>query len=763
MAFLLFLFLVCSGCASKEEQKAEHLQRAREYVAKSEFKKAAIEFKNVVQLDPKDDVAHYELGETYLKLKQGDEAFRSFSRAASINPENLKAQLKVGEIYLLGERVQEAKEKAELVLKASPDDIEALLLVSGIQVQEQDLEAAMSTLEKVVSIDPGHFQAHLSLARLFLAKGDLEEAEKAYLHTISLDPSALKPRIELSGIYANRGEWDKAETELKRMLEASTSKHEALGLLAFFYETRGNRDQAEKTYLAMVDSAPEGEVAPLMNLAGYYARQQSYEKALEAMEKAAAIQKDNLDVPVSMAQLHLDFQKTSEAEALVDAVLVKDKGHVGANLLKGRLDLARRDFGRALERFELVVRESPQNAMAHYFKALCLLGKGERELAQQDLLKSVELNPGMVDARFILAEFYLRDRDLELARQQIEIVMKQAPSNVRALMLQASLKSLEGDVKGAETVFQRVIELDPNYSPAYLRLGVLYSMNKENEAGLRSFEKALQLDPQGPQGMGALGFIVRMYVQEKKYDQAFGICEKHKQQAGDTAASSALIEHLQGSIFLAKEDTLKAQQHFEKAIEIEPNILAPYLALATIYRQENRLSEAISQYETILNRNPNYLAGYMALGTIYDQQGDGGKAEIYYRKALAIKSDFAPAANNLAWNLADRGKNIDEALGFAQTAKEHMPDSPSVMDTLGWIYYLKGSYLNAIAEFQDALQQQPDHPVINYHLGLAFYKNTEPEKATEFLQKALSIAQDFKGSEEARSILEEIQASAAPS
>ena len=184
------------------------------------------------------------------------------------------------------------------------------------------------------------------------------------------------------------------------------------------------------------------------------------------------------------------------------------------------------------------------------------------------------------------------------------------------------------------------------------------------------------------------------------------------------------------------------------------------MALAKIYIIEKKLDQAITQYEAILSKNPKYLAAYMALGTIYDQQDDGEKAETYYRKALEIKSDFAPAANNLAWNLAERGGNIDEALGFAQVAKEQMPDNGAVMDTLGWIYYLKGSYLNAIAEFQDSLTQNPDNPVINLHLGLAYYKNKQPRKAKEFLDKALNINQNFKGAEEARNILKEIDTSA---
>jgi Tfp pilus assembly protein PilF len=97
------------------------------------------------------------------------------------------------------------------------------------------------------------------------------------------------------------------------------------------------------------------------------------------------------------------------------------------------------------------------------------------------------------------------------------------------------------------------------------------------------------------------------------------------------------------------------------------------VALAEIYAREKRFDEAIKEYEGVIAKNPKYLAGYMAVGTIYDQKGDGKKAETYYRKALDIKRDFGPAANNLAWNLADRGGNIDEARPLRKSPRSSFP------------------------------------------------------------------------------------------
>ena len=111
MISLMGLLIICSGCSSQEEKRDRHLARAEKYIAENEFNKAVIELKNVIQLDPKNDTAYYNLGETYLKLKQGNDAYQAFSNAVAINPDNINAQLKVGQILLLAKETRQAREK----------------------------------------------------------------------------------------------------------------------------------------------------------------------------------------------------------------------------------------------------------------------------------------------------------------------------------------------------------------------------------------------------------------------------------------------------------------------------------------------------------------------------------------------------------------------------------------------------------------------------------------------------------------------------
>lgn len=199
--------------------------------------------------------------------------------------------------------------------------------------------------------------------------------------------------------------------------------------------------------------------------------------------------------------------------------------------------------------------------MAHYYKALCLIGEGgrdlaeqnlvrtaagyeddpeawQRKLAEQELLQAVELNPGLLNARLILAEIYLREKNRKLASEQIEIALKLAPRHLKALTLQGSLKILEGDLEEAEAACKKVLELNPNYPLGHVRMGLVYNLMKQQEDALKSFQKALELNPFQ---IDALGLMMDIYVRDKKFDKALKLSEKQKQKTAESLANVALI------------------------------------------------------------------------------------------------------------------------------------------------------------------------------------------------------------------------------
>jgi tetratricopeptide (TPR) repeat protein len=751
---LSFLYCTQLSFAFDAKKEAKHMERARAYIEKNELRKAVIEYMNVVQINPKNDMAYLELGDAHLRLNQGGEAFEAFSRAAAANPNNMEAQLRLGQFLLLNKQTQAAKEKAVLVLENNPNNVSGLSLLSGVYLQEGKADKAVEAMEKAVSLEPTNFGGQLSLARLYLERQDLEKAEKAYQRAAALDPGSRIPNVELSTIYRELGQWDKAEAELIKLVDKSYgTKHQDLIVLAGFYETRKDWQKAEKTYLEAIEAAPKEDVAPIMYLGGYYARRGSYEKSLKMFNKALNLRKDDPTIQVSIAQIHFDYKNMREAEAVVNRLLKNDPNQVGANFLKGRILLVGRDYQGAIERFDRVIQLEPSGGMAHYFKALCFRALGDMKRAELDLLKAVELTPGLIEGRLLLAEIYLQANMTKLARPQIDEALKTSPQNIRALILDGNARVLDKDLIGAEAAFSKVLALAPNYAPAHVRLGLVYIEMGRNMEALKSLEKALELNPTQTE---TLALMVGIFAEEKRYTDAHRLCQGHRAKVARYPSTLAYVAFLEGNIALEEGDSKRAEQFYQEAIESYPSSLHPYEALAQLYINEGRSIEAIERYEAVLRKNSNHLPATMGLGTLHYKRGDTKKAEPHFRKALKIQPDFAPAANYLAMILAGEEGNIDEALDFAKMARQKMPRSASVIDTLGWVYYLKGRYPKAISELQTAATLEPTNPVIHYHLAMAFYKNKQTKEARDLLNKALEMNDDFQGSEEAKKILREL-------
>ena len=146
----------------------------------------------------------------------------------------------------------------------------------------------------------------------------------------------------------------------------------------------------------------------------------------------------------------------------------------------------------------------------------------------------------------------------------------------------------------------------------------------------------------------------------------------------------------------------------------------------------------------------------MILGMIHERNKEIDKAKAKYEEVLKLNPKFGPAANNLAYILGEEGANLDQALSYAQTAREQQPNDPSVADTLGWIYYKKNAYLKASSLLKEAVEKSPNNPIIHYHYALAQQKNGDLAGAKKSLQASLKLSETFPGAEDAKKILNEL-------
>ncbi|MBT8364900.1 MAG: tetratricopeptide repeat protein, partial [Deltaproteobacteria bacterium] len=302
-------------------------------------------------------------------------------------------------------------------------------------------------------------------------------------------------------------------------------------------------------------------------------------------------------------------------------------------------------------------------------------------------------------------------------------------------------------------IFTSLIEAAPENPVGYYQLGLVDKALGQFADALSNFDKALSITPRF---VDVFTNVILVHAAQKEFSKALAKCDRQLELYSDSPALSAVVHHLKGGLYLAQDKKTAAIDSFQAAIKENPNYLRPYYGLARIYLDQGQEDKAIAQYSALLKLNPNQAQPHMLLGVLYDTQQRFDLSEKHYRAALEINPEFVAAANNLAFILADQEKDLNKALELAQSAKERLPNSPYVMDTLGWVYYKKGLYDLAIVEFSDALEKLPNNAPIVYHLGMAYNGKGDNDKARTELKKALRLDANFPGADEARKLLAEM-------
>jgi len=105
--------------------------------------------------------------------------------------------------------------------------------------------------------------------------------------------------------------------------------------------------------------------------------------------------------------------------------------------------------------------------------------------------------------------------------------------------------------------------------------------------------------------------------------------------------------------------------------------------------------------------------------------------------------------------MLQQGGNLELAFEMAKTARRQLPDNPNTADTLGYAFYKKNVYGSAITLFQEAVKKQPENPLFNYHLGLAYAKSGKAALARQQLDRVVRLKPNFPDLDELRQALTE--------
>ena len=91
----------------------------------------------------------------------------------------------------------------------------------------------------------------------------------------------------------------------------------------------------------------------------------------------------------------------------------------------------------------------------------------------------------------------------------------------------------------------------------------------------------------------------------------------------------------------------EAERGFKSVIQFHPELGGPHANLGVIYRQANKLPEAVAELELAVKASPRQPVYFNQLGITYRLQGQFAKAREAYERAIDLNPEYATATLNL--------------------------------------------------------------------------------------------------------------------
>lgn len=117
------------------------------------------------------------------------------------------------------------------------------------------------------------------------------------------------------------------------------------------------------------------------------------------------------------------------------------------------------------------------------------------------------------------------------------------------------------------------------------------------------------------------------------------------------------------------------------------------------------------------------------------------KAEEAFKKAIALKADYAPAYYQLALTL-EQAQKLDEAVATMEKALQRFPTNMTLKFELGRMYFNSGQIDLAARQFQEIIAVVPSHSNARFSLALSYERLGKPAKALEQYRRVLELNPD---------------------
>lgn len=738
--------IVLSGCSfSPEAAKRRYLEKGDKYYEQGKYREAIILYRNAIKKDPRFGEAYFKLGESELRRGDARAAVAAYRRAVELLKNNEEAGSKLADLYLAAYAVQREKKDpgllrevddlARAMFQKNPNSFQGTRLMAFLAVTKGEIAKSIELFRKADSLKPKQPELRFALVQVLARDSQWAEAEKLSFEILKDSPKYTPAYDFLLLEFLRKDRRDDAEKLLQLKVSNNPGVADFRLQLAGFYTETQRKEMAEKTVNETLSTETKDPTARL-KVGDFYVRTKDLERAIKIYREGAARNDDrHVNYLLRIAQVYSVQRKVAEARTELDAVLKQDPKNAPALSMRAALDLQFGDSGRkdaAIKDLQALLGTTPNDVIVRYNLGRAYQQKGELEAARVQFAEAVKRRPDFVAGQIALAQVYMQKREFGKALTTSEDALKFAPKNMAARSLKVQALVNTGNLRQAKTDLEEYLKEMPDAPDLIFQSTVISFQEgryKEAEANL------LKLRERYPSDVRLTLGLSDVYFRSGRTEDAFKTIEAEALKRPD----DPMVQNAAGVVALRTDHLPFAEKTFKALLAKDQKNTDYMVRLAEVFRRTDRVDQAVATLEGARKEAPASDVVNLQLAMTLDLRGRQDQSLPLYQEVIKKDPNNVVALNNVAYILAEDGKDLDQALTLAQRAKQQAPNNDDISDTMGLIYIKKNLTDNAISIFSDLVKRQPRNPLYHYHLGMAQLQKGNRAAARQSLQTALQL------------------------
>jgi tetratricopeptide (TPR) repeat protein len=718
--------------------------------------KAKLQFKNVLQINPRDSRAWYMLGQIEEAEGNGPGAYDAYARAVEFEPGHQEARIRKGILALGNNDPESALVEAQAVLETQPRDPAALALRAAVSQHQGNLEEAATDALAALSERPEHREALAVLAGTRMQQGRGAEAEALLEEAVQAHPDDGDLKLTLASVYEELGKTDDVQRVLRNLVEQEPEVFSHRALLAKVFAGAGDLDSAEQV-LRQAIAADPSDLERKRALATFLADTKGVGAAALELQGWIDSSPDDYALRFELAERCRDAKDVERLDEALRAIIERDPSGPAGTKARGQLAalaLARGEPDAALTLAQETLARDSQNADALMVRAAKGLERGDADQAVIDLRMLLRNDPSSAGALRLLAEAHLARGERALAQEALQKAIDSASVDPAAYLRLAALHEGEGEVSSALGLLERLLAQIPRDAATEAALAQIKLDDADAAALERASDEVLKAQPGNPRARYIKGLVLR-----DRGDLEASI-EQLQSAVRDDPGSEPLVALVRVQISLGRLNEADAQ--IRRELESHPGNTVALELLRDLYLAKTKGPVRPRQQP---QGRPSAWAGdanelaYQRLilheGLLYQDAGDISAAIQAYEGMLARYPETPVAANNLAMLLVDHRMADPQSLARARALSAVLEASsePAFLATAGWVHYRSGDYERAAKLLERAVALERSDPEHQYHLGMVYLKIGRTDEGKALLSSAAASDRPFLGLQDAHSAL----------